>query len=316
MSQRVYLAGHHGLLGGALTRVLGDDPSVEFVHTEAEAPDLRDPAATRASITQARPDVLVLAAARVGGLGANLADPVGFFADNMRIELNVLEAALAAGVGRVLFVGSANAYPHDAAQPIQEAALGMGPLDQNTESYGLAKLAGIRLCDAYRRQHGVTYHSVVPCNLYGPGDRFDSRTAHLVAASLQRFKSALEDGAPSVTVWGSGEQRRQLLYVDDLARACAVLLALDDPPTHVNAGPSGDTSVRELSEIAAQTVGFDGLIEYDRSEPEGVLKRELDTTLARSLGWTPEVTLQDGLQSTWDWYQSSTIAHHSEETLA
>lgn len=304
MTRRVYVAGHRGLLGSALVRAVharGD----ECVQGDDRV-DLRDREATAAALTAARPDVVVLAAGRVGGLGANLARPVEFLDDNLLIQSSVLAAGLAAGVGRLLFVGSANAYPAEAPQPIAEAALETAPLDPSTRSYGLAKLAGVRLCDAYSAQHGVTYHSVMPCNLYGPGDRFDPATAHVVAATLRRFGEAVASGADEVVVWGSGLQRRQLLLADDLADACMLLLDLEQPPSVVNAGPRGDTSIRELAELAASVVGYGGGIAFDTTKPEGVLRRELDTTLIHQLGWQPRHALEDGLRSTWQWY----VEHH------
>jgi GDP-L-fucose synthase len=308
LSRRLYIAGHRGLLGRALERVLAAKGDVELVHDEDAAVDLRDPAAAARALERAAPDTVVLAAARVGGLGANLADPVGFLEDNLRIQLNVVRSALDVGVRRLLFVASANAYPADAPQPIREASLGAGAIDPATEAYGLAKLTGVRLCAAYRRQHGVLFHSVIPCNVYGPGDRFEAERAHLVAATLRRYAEAVRAGAPEVTVWGSGEQRRQLLYVDDLARACARLLELADPPEHVNIAPIGDTSVRELALAAAQTVGFSGRTLFDPARPEGVRRRELDPSVMRGFGWSPQVGLSEGLQATWDWYRASTAA--------
>jgi GDP-L-fucose synthase len=304
LSQRVYLAGHRGLLGSALTRRLGERSDVLLVHDDAGSVDLRDEIATSRAISAVAPDVLVLSAGRVGGLGANLTDPVGFLEDNLRIQLNVMRAAHAAGVERLLFIASANAYPAAAAQPICEEALGTGALDPDTEPYGLAKLTGIRLCDSYRRQHGRNWHSVVPCNLYGPGDRFDLETAHVVAATLRRFHYAIERRVDDVIIWGSGNQRRQLLFVDDLARACELLLRLDTLPSHVNVAPFGDTSIRELAEMCAEIVGFEGRITFDANRPEGVSRRELDPKRIHDLGWNPVFDLLAGLRRTWAWFEA------------
>lgn len=301
-TRRVYIAGHRGLVGSALCRILGADASVEFVHPTDRRVELRDRSGTFDAIRNARPDVVVLVAARVGGIGANLADPVGFFEDNLRIEMNVVGAAHAAGVPRLLFIGSANSYPHDAAQPIVEAALGTGAIDHDTLSYGASKLVGVQLCNAYSRQHGVAYHSIIPSNLYGPGDRFDLATAHVVAATLRRFNGAREAGHDEVVVWGSGRQRRQLLHSEDLARACQILLTLDAPPAHVNAAPTGDTAISEIADIAAEITGFTGKIAYDTSKPEGVVRRELDTSELYSLGWQPQFDLPSGMRMTWDWF--------------
>ena len=303
MTRRVYIAGHRGLVGGALSRAFGGLPDVELVHPEDPQLDLRNEHATREAVTAAQPDVLVLVAGRVGGLAANLADPVGFLEDNLAIQRSVLRAAHSAGVGRLLFIGSANAYPSNAPQPITESALGMGPLDPQTEAYGLAKLVGVKQCDAYRRQHGLSWHSVMPCGLYGIGDSFDPTSAHVVAATLRRFGDAVAQGRESVQVWGSGRQRRQLLFADDLAAACTLLLQVEDPPSTVNIGPVGDTSIATLSQLAARVVGFRGSIQFDPSKPEGVLRRELDTSLIHSLGWRPSTELSDGLEATWRWYQ-------------
>lgn len=300
MSRRVYVAGHQGLLGSAVGRAVERSGDLA-VHGD-EHIDLRERERTFAAIAAARPDVVVLVAGRVGGLGANLAQPVAFLDDNLLIESNVLAASLAAGVERLLFVGSANAYPAQAPQPIVEDALETAALDPSTRGYGLAKLVGVRLCDAYSAQHGVRYHSVMPCNLYGPGDRFDPATAHVVAATLRRFGDAVAAGLDEVVVWGSGNQRRQLLHADDLAEACLVLLDEQAPPSVVNVGPRGDTSIRELAEAAAKVVGYRGGIAFDTTKPEGVLRRELDTTLMHQLGWRPRHSLEDGLRSTWQWY--------------
>lgn len=319
MRRRLYLAGHRGLLGGALVRRFGADPGVELVHDTDAHVDLRDADAAAAAIGAARPDVLVLVAGRVGGIGANLADPVGFLEDNLRIQLNVLRAAHAAGVERLLFVSSANAYPAAALQPIVEDALGTGAIDPDTEPYGLAKLVGIRSCDAYRRQYGVRWHSVVPCNLYGPGDRFDPETAHVVAATLRRFHDAVLRGDREVVVWGTGRQRRQLLFADDLAAACELLLDVENPPTHVNVGPRGDVTIAKIAETAAAIVGFEGMISYDPERPEGVARRELDTTRIHDLGWQPQVDLADGMRRTWEWYlahAADPMNHPKEGTFA
>lgn len=301
MTRRVYIAGHRGLVGGALSRSLENRADVELVHSDQQL-DLRREDEAKAAIASARPDALLLVAGRVGGLAANLADPVGFLEDNLAIQRSVMRAALAAGVERLLFIGSANAYPRDAPQPIVEDALGSGPIDPQTEPYGLAKFVGVRQCEAYRRQHGVVWHSAMPCGLYGIGDSFDPVSAHVVPATLRRFADAMEVGASSVQVWGSGRQRRQLMYADDLAAACLLLLEQAEPPSLVNVGPLGDTSIATLSELAARVVGYRGAIDFDTTRPEGVQRRELDTTLIRSLGWAPTTPLSDGLAATWRWY--------------
>lgn len=314
MTRRTYVAGHGGLVGSAVCRAALAEGDV-CVQPD-ERVDLRDREATFTAIAAARPEVLVLVAGRVGGLGANLARPVEFLDDNLRIQSNVLAASLAAGVERLLFIGSANAYPAGADQPISEDSLETGALDPSTRPYGLAKLAGARLCEAYSAQHGVTYHSVMPCNLYGPGDRFDPETAHVVAATLRRFGDAVARGLDQVVVWGSGNQRRQLMLADDLAAACMLLLRQERPPSVVNAGPPGDTSVRELAELAASIVGFHGEITFDATKPEGVLRRELDTTRIRDLGWSPQHTLEDGMRSTWRWYLEQERRAPTMENLA
>lgn len=302
MTRRLYIAGHRGLVGAALVRRFSERGDTKLVHPEQHV-ELRDAAATKAAITSVRPDALVLVAGRVGGIAANLADPVGFLQDNLEIQLSVMRAAHAAGVERLLFIASANAFPADAEQPITERSLGTGAIDPETEPYGLSKLVGIRQCDAHRAQHGVRWHSVLPSNLYGPGDRFDPATAHVVAANLLRFAAATESGAEAVSVWGSGRQRRQLLYVDDLARACEILLDDEDPPSVANAAPLGDTSIAVVAETAARVVGFEGRIEFDRTRPEGVMRRELDPSLLHSRGWSAQVALEDGMRRTWHWYQ-------------
>lgn len=305
MTRRLYLAGHQGLLGGALVRRFEDRDDVELVHDPQAHVDLRDDAAAHAAISAARPDTLILVAGRVGGIGANLADPVGFLEDNLRIQGATMRAAFAAGVERLLFIGSANAYPADAPQPISEASLHTGAIHADTRPYGLAKLVGVEQCNAYRRQHGVTWHSVLPSNLYGIGDRFDPATAHVVAATLRRFADAVEQELPEVAVWGSGRQRRQLLFADDLAEACELLLEVEDPPAHINVGPLDDTSIADLAQVAADVVGYDGSITFDTSRPEGVARRLLDTSLLHGLEWRPATDLRSGLDATWSWYCST-----------
>lgn len=304
MTQRLLIAGHRGLLGSALLRAVATRDDVEAVTLDA-ALDFRDRVATIAAITAAAPTRVILVAARVGGLGENIRHPVEFLDDNLQIESNVLRGAHEAGVGDLLFVASANAYPAEAPQPIDEVALGTGRLDADTESYGLAKLVGMRLCAAYSRQFDVRWRSVAPCNLYGSGDRFDARTAHVVPAMIHRFHEAARDAVPSVDVWGSGNQRRQLMHADDLAAACLHLLDANDIGTHVNVGPPHDVSIAELARLTADVVGYTGDIHFDTTKPEGAASRLLAVDRIQQLGWSPNIDLESGVRATYDWYLES-----------
>ena len=301
--RRVWVAGHRGMVGSAIWRSLEARGDVDLVGWASSELDLTDRQATLDAAVRSRPDVVVLAAAKVGGIGANVASPVDFLVDNLRIQTNVLEAAAAAGVERLLFLASSCIYPRDTRQPMAPTQLWTGPLEPTNESYAVAKLAGIRLVQAHRLQHGRAWISCLPTNIYGPGDDFDPATGHVVAALIRRFDDAARTGAPSVTLWGSGRPRRELLHVEDLARACVRLLEVYDDGLPINVGTGEDVSIAELAGLVARVVGYSGAIVWDTSRPDGMPRKLLEVTAMSALEWSASIRLEDGLRSTWAWYR-------------
>ncbi|NGN63232.1 GDP-L-fucose synthase [Streptomyces sp. A7024] len=295
----VFVAGHRGLVGSAVTRRLTADGYDVLTRTRAEL-DLRDAAATAAYLAAARPDAVVLAAAKVGGIMANSTYPVQFLEDNLRIQLSVIAGAHAAGVRRLLFLGSSCIYPKLAEQPIREESLLTGELEPTNEPYALAKIAGIVQVQSYRRQFGASYVSAMPTNLYGPGDNFDLETSHVLPALIRRFHEAKEAGAPEVTLWGSGTPRREFLHVDDLASACEVLLRHYDGDGPVNVGCGDDLTIRELAETVAGVVGYDGELAWDMSKPDGTPRKLLDVSRMTALGWKPQIPLREGIAAVYE----------------
>ncbi|MFE9257991.1 GDP-L-fucose synthase family protein [Streptomyces sp. NPDC006879] len=300
---RIFVAGHRGLVGSAVARRLTADGH-EVITRGREELDLRDPAATASFLKDARPDAVVLAAAKVGGIMANSTFPVQFLEDNLRIQLSVISGAHAAGVDRLLFLGSSCIYPKLAPQPIHEDALLTGPLEPTNEAYALAKIAGIVQVQSYRKQYAAAYISAMPTNLYGPGDNFDLETSHVLPALIRRFHEAAAEGREEVTLWGSGTPRREFLHVDDLAAACAVLLRTYDGGDPVNIGCGEDLTIKELAETVAEVTGFQGRLAWDTSKPDGTPRKLLDVTRLTSLGWKPGIPLRDGIASTYQWWRS------------
>jgi GDP-L-fucose synthase len=291
---RVFVAGHRGLVGSAVARRLSARGYEVLTRTRAEL-DLRDGAATAAYLRGARPDGVVLAAAKVGGIMANSTYPVQFLEDNLRIQLGVVSGAHAAGVRRLLFLGSSCIYPRHTEQPIAESALLTGPLEPTNQAYAVAKIAGIVQVQSYRRQFGASFVSAMPTNLYGPGDNFDPETSHVLPALIRRFHEARERGLPEVTLWGTGTPRREFLHVDDLAAACEVLLRRYDGDEPVNVGCGEDLTIRELALLVASVVGYGGRIAFDPSRPDGTPRKLLDTSRMRALGWSPSIGLTEGV---------------------
>ncbi|MFF7359501.1 NAD-dependent epimerase/dehydratase family protein [Streptomyces sp. NPDC008125] len=304
---RIFVAGHRGLVGSAVVRRLTADGH-EVLTRGRDLLDLRDGARTEAYLKDVRPDAVVLAAAKVGGIMANSTWPVQFLEDNLRIQLSVIAGAHAAGTERLLFLGSSCIYPKHAPQPISEDALLTGPLEPTNEAYALAKIAGIVQTQSYRRQYGASYISAMPTNLYGPGDNFDLATSHVLPALIRRFHEAKRDGAPTVTLWGSGTPRREFLHVDDLAAACALLLASYDGDEPVNVGCGDDLTIRELAETVKEVTEYQGDISWDTSKPDGTPRKLLDVARLTSLGFAPKIPLRDGIAGTYAWWRERDAA--------
>ncbi|MFI0113327.1 GDP-L-fucose synthase family protein [Streptomyces globisporus] len=298
---RIFVAGHRGLVGSAVARRLADDGH-EVLTRGRDLLDLRDAARTETYLKEVRPDAVVLAAAKVGGIMANSTYPVQFLEDNLRIQLSVIAGAHAAGTQRLLFLGSSCIYPRLAPQPIREESLLTGELEPTNEAYALAKIAGIVQTQSYRRQYGASYISAMPTNLYGPGDNFDLETSHVLPALIRRFHEARRDEAPEVTLWGSGSPRREFLHVDDLAAACVTLLEAYDGDEPVNIGCGEDLTIRELAETVRDVAGYDGRIAWDTSKPDGTPRKLLDVTRLNTLGFTPKIPLRDGIARTYAWW--------------
>lgn len=302
---RIYVAGHRGMVGGAIARLLIARGVPVITRTRAEL-DLTDQAAVRAFMRVERPDAVVLAAAKVGGIHANSTYPADFLYENLMIEANVIHQAFAAGVRRLLFLGSSCIYPRAAAQPIGEDALLTGPLEPTNAAYAVAKIAGIALCESCNRQHGTDYRSVMPCNLYGPGDNFHPENSHVLPALIRRFDEAVQVGAREVVIWGSGRPRREFLHVDDMA--AAALFVFDLPPDRfgapgpINIGTGSDIPIAELARLVARVTGYQGAIRFDPTRPDGTLRKRLDVTRLTQLGWRAAIPLERGVAETWRWY--------------
>lgn len=301
--RRIWIAGHRGLVGAALVRHLRDNhPDCEILTVSRDTLDLRRQDETEHWIAQNKPDAIILAAATVGGIGANAARPADFLYDNLVIATNVIHAAAARNVGKLLFLGSSCIYPRDCAQPITEDALLTGVLEPSNEWYAIAKIAGLKLCQAYRRQGGHDFIAAMPCNLYGPGDRFDLEQSHVIPALMMRFDNARRVGDACVTLWGTGRPLREFLYVDDLADALVTLLGHYSGEGPVNIGAGADISIADLALKIARVTGYGGRIEWDSSKPDGTPRKIMDSSRMRALGWTPQTGLDDGLALAWDWY--------------
>lgn len=312
---RIYLAGHRGMVGGAILRRLqarqaaGEDLTL-ITRSHGEL-DLTSQGAVRDFLQDCRPDVVILAAAKVGGIQANNSYPAEFIYENLMMECNVIHQSYAAGVRRLLQLGSSCIYPREAAQPMREDALLTGVLEPTNEPYAVAKIAGIKLCESYNRQYGVDYRSVMPTNLYGQGDNFHPENSHVMPALIRRFDAARREGLAEVVVWGSGRPRREFLHVDDMAAAS--LFVLDLPPevyaaetrpmlSHINVGSGQDVSIAELAQMVARVTGFAGRIRFDAEKPDGTMRKLMDVSRLERLGWTSAIDLQSGLEATYEWY--------------
>lgn len=306
----LHVAGHRGLVGGAVWRHLADRGHRALIGRSSAELDLRDRESVFDFYAEQRPEYVVLAAAKVGGILANATYPADFLSDNLRIQLNVLDAAQQFGVRRLLFLGSSCIYPKFAPQPIGEDSLLTGSLEPTNDAYAIAKIAGVLHVQALRRQHGCSFISAMPTNLYGPGDNFDLETSHVLPAMIRRFHDAKAGGRDDVVLWGSGQPRREFLHVDDLAAACVALLESYDDPAPINVGVGADVTIRELAEIVADVVGFDGKLTWDTTKPDGTPRKLLDVSRISALGWQARIDLRDGIASTYDWFR----AHADEVT--
>jgi len=287
------------MVGSALVRRLGGEPGVELVLRERAQLDLTNEPAVEAFMRAEKPDVAIIAAAKVGGIHANNTFPAEFLHENLAIASGAVHGAWRAGVGRLLFLGSSCIYPKHAPQPMTEECILTGPLEPTNEAYAVAKIAGLKLCQYYRRQHGVLFHSAMPTNLYGPGDNYHPKNSHVLPALIRRFHEAREAGTPEVTAWGSGTPRREFLHVDDLADACAFLLGHGSPPDWINVGTGTDVTIRELTEMVAAATGYKGRILWDASMPDGTPRKLLDVSKLTALGWRARIGLREGVASTY-----------------
>jgi len=307
---RIYVAGHRGMVGGAILRRLHAQGAETITRTHAEL-DLTDQRAVAAFMAAERPDAVILAAAKVGGIHANNTYPAEFIYENLMIQSNVIHQAFAHGVRRLLFLGSSCIYPRMAAQPMREDALLTGTLEPTNEPYAIAKIAGIKLCESYNRQYGTDYRSVMPTNLYGPGDNFHPSNSHVLPALLRRFHEAVREGRDTVTIWGTGTPMREFLHVDDMAEASLFVLDLprdvydantEPMLSHINVGTGTDVTIRELAAIIAEVTGFGGHIDFDTTKPDGTPRKLMDVSRLAAMGWTARTGLRDGIAETYDWF--------------
>lgn len=305
-SAKVYVAGHRGLVGSAVCRRLAALGHERVVTRSRAELDLTDGAAVDAFMVREKPDLVILAAAKVGGIHANNTYPAEFLRENLAIELNVIDAAWRGGVGKLVFLGSSCIYPKLAPQPIPESALLTGPLEPTNEAYALAKIAGLKLCESYRRQYGFNAVSLMPTNLYGPNDNFDLETSHVLPALLRKAHEAKRSGARSLPVWGSGAPRREFLHVDDLADAILFAAEKYEDLAPLNVGVGEDVTIRELAEAIMAVVGLEGELELDPSRPDGAPRKLLDVSRLHSLGWRHKIDLKDGIEATYRWYLETT----------
>ena len=308
---KIFVAGHKGMVGSAIVRRLQSENSAELIVRTRSQLELLDQAAVRQFMQSERPDVVILAAAKVGGIHANNTYPADFIYENLMVECNVIHQAFEAGVNKLLLLGSSCIYPRGVPQPMREDALMTGVLEPTNEPYAVAKIAGIKLCESYNRQHGTDYRSVMPTNLYGPGDNFHPENSHVLPAMIRRFHEAVQAGQDSVNIWGTGSPKREFLHVDDMAEASLFVLNLpiahyqaNTQPmlSHINVGSGQDIAILELAKLVAKTVGFEGQILTDPSKPDGTPRKLMDVSRLAAMGWRAKTELEEGIRSTFAWY--------------
>src|SRR5882724_6153667 len=306
-SDKIFVAGHRGMVGSAIVRRLKADGFSNLVTRDRSELDLADESAVAKFFRNERPTIVIVAAARVGGIKANDDFPVEFLLENLQIQNNVIRSAYESGVRKLLFLGSSCIYPKFAPQPIPETALLSGPLEPTNEAYAIAKIAGVKLCQAFSREYGANFISAMPTNLYGPNDNFDLETSHVLAALLRKAYEAKKSSARELVVWGTGTPRREFLHVDDCASACLFLLEKYDSPEIINVGCGEDISIHELAELICEVVGFDGELSWDKTKPDGTPRKLLDLSKLRGLGWTPTIPLRDGIAKTYEWFLKNVV---------
>jgi GDP-L-fucose synthase len=304
---KIFVAGHRGMVGSALIRRLEAKGFKNLLTRDRSHLDLADESAVVKFFAEERPAIVLVAAAKVGGIKANNDFPVEFLLENLRIQNNVIRSAYESGVRKLLFLGSSCIYPKLAPQPIPESALLTGALEPTNEAYAIAKIAGIKLCQAYSREYGRTFISAMPTNLYGPNDNFDLETSHVLPALIRKTHEAKMRKDQKLIVWGTGQPRREFLHVDDLASACLLLLQKYDSPDIVNVGFGEDISIRELAELICEVVGFDGELAWDTSKPDGTPRKLLDVSKLCALGWQPAISLRDGITRTYEWFRANCV---------
>jgi GDP-L-fucose synthase len=309
---RIYVAGHRGLVGSAIVRAIEADGKHSWIGQSRTELDLLDRKSVFKYLLDEKPDAAIIAAAKVGGIHANDTYPVEFLSENLQIETNLMDAAHAAGTSRLLFLGSSCVYPKLAQQPIKEEYLLTGELEMTNEAYALAKISGLKLVQAYRKQYGHKWISAMPTNMYGPGDNFDLENSHVLPALIRKFHDAKTQGSPNVTLWGSGSPKREFLHSDDLGRACLFLLENYDGDVAINVGVGEDIPIKELAEIIQGIVDFQGEIVWDNTKPDGTPRKLLDVSRITALGWKPEIKLEQGIRSTYGWYRDNNPSFSSK----
>ncbi len=305
MKGKVYIAGHRGMVGSSILRKLEDHNHIDLITRTRSELDLTNSALVEDFFIQEKPDIVILAAARVGGIHANNTYPAEFIHENLAITFNIVHSAYSNGVSRLLNLGSSCIYPRNAPQPMKEDCLLSSPLEKTNEAYAIAKIAGLKMCEYYRKQYGVLFHSGMPTNLYGTGDNYHPENSHVLPALIRRFHEAKLNNTPEVIIWGSGTPKREFLHVDDLADAVIHLANIQSPPDWVNIGSGKDISIGELAQLVKETVGYSGKLGYDSSKPDGTPRKLMDNALLKSTGWEPKISLKEGLKRTYDEFKAT-----------